>query len=481
MSTVSAPSSGGSTPGAPELAGTRTSRWRTVGPLLAILVIVATAGRWYSASRLFDPSSPDAGHLSGDEVAYLLLGDRLLYEGRYTTRGIEQLPGFELAGRAPYLQAPLFKHPPLFPALIGLSRFAGGGGLAAAFVPNLAFSAISIVVMFLLACELDLGHQKALLCAALMAVSPVHWICSARIWLDMPLLTFALAATWAQVKGLREPSWLSLSGFFWGCAALTKYVALVAWLGASVAMLVGASSAVRSRLFWIGQGLMLSMVAAWLFVRWHFEGASVVMFWRSSINDWRMLTTALRSLWLLPVVAAVLIVVWRRLESERFHRNCELLALPVATLLALGLFRIFGWSFLEIPVTSWSPNRLADSSRAFYLARQVLFEPVCWVGIIALLLPLRSLGRPGWTVIQLTWVCLFVFLTCWGNFQLRYGVILTPWEYLGAAALLRLPHGEGLDRSTAATAISACWLALTVARSLWIVLKLAMAPAFFYF
>jgi 4-amino-4-deoxy-L-arabinose transferase-like glycosyltransferase len=404
-----------------------------------------------------------------------------LYEGRYTTRGIEQLPAFELAGRAPYLQAPLFKHPPLFPALIGLSRFAGGGGLAAAFVPNLAFSAISIVVMFLLACELDLGHEKALLCAALMAVSPVHWICSARVWLDMPLATLVLIAVWCQIRGVRQASWLPAAGFFWGCAALTKYVALVAWLGALTATLVSMPSAYRSRYFWTGQALTAAMVAAWLFVRWHFEGASVVMFWRSSINDWRMLATALRSLWLLPVVAAVLIVVWRRLKSERFHRNCELLALPVATLLALGLSRIFGWSLLEIPMTSWSHNRLADSSRAFYLARQVLFEPVCWVGIIALLLPLRSLRLPGWTVIQLTWVCLFVFLTCWGNYQLRYGLILTPWEYLGAAGLLRLPRGEVLDRSTAATAFSACWLALTVARSLWIVLKLAMAPAFFYF
>ena len=297
----------------------------------------------------------------------------------------------------------------------------------------------------------------------------------------MPLLTFVLAAVWAQVRGLRDSSWLPVSGFFWGCAALTKYVALVAWLGASAAMLVEGPSAVRSRLFWIGQGLMLSMVAPWLFVRWQFEGASVVMFWRSSIDDWRMLTTALRSLWLVPVMAAVLAIVWRRLKSERLRRNCELLALPVATLLALGLSRTFGWSRLEIPMTSWSPNRLADSSRAFYLARQVLFEPVCWVGIIALLLPLRSARQTGWTVIQLTWVCLFVFLTCWGNFQLRYGLILTPWEYLGAATVLRLSGREGSSWGAATGGLIVCWLVLTTVRSLWIVVRLAMAPDFFYF
>ena len=73
---------------------------------LAIVVVMATAGRWDQASRLFDPSSPSAGRLSGDEVAYLLLGDRLLHEGRYTTRGIEHMPGLESASLSAYCRRP---------------------------------------------------------------------------------------------------------------------------------------------------------------------------------------------------------------------------------------------------------------------------------------------------------------------------------------------------------------------------------------
>ena len=71
------------------------------------------------------------------------------------------------------------------------------------------------------------------MCAALTAVSPIHWICSARLWLDMPLTTLTLVAVWCQVRGARQASWLPAAGFFWGCAVLTKYVAFVAWLGAT--------------------------------------------------------------------------------------------------------------------------------------------------------------------------------------------------------------------------------------------------------
>ena len=57
------------------------------------------------------------------------------------------------------------------------------------------------------------------------------------------------------------------------------------------------------------------------------------------------------------------------------------------------------------------------------------------------------------TVVRLTWVSLFVFLTCWGNFQLRYGLILVPWEHLSVATLLPAPHGRRTagDKSSAAS------------------------------
>ena len=127
----------------------------------------------------------------------------------------------------------------------------------------------------------------------------------------------------------------------------------------------------------------------------------------------------------------------------------------------------------------WGSNPLAASSSHFYLTRQVLFEPIGWLGIAALLAA-RLHPAVAWVPIRATWLWLFLFLTVWGNYQLRYGVVLVAWEHLGAVALLTLPQ-PGNRSSQLAGVLGAAWLLGTFARSLWILYASAAHNDFFYF
>jgi 4-amino-4-deoxy-L-arabinose transferase-like glycosyltransferase len=379
-----------------------------------------------------------------------------------------------------YLQAPVFKHPPLFPMMVGLSRLAGGGELAAAFAPNLLLSAMSLLLFFAVCRETRLSPGNSLLAVGLLSLSPVHWVCSARIWLDLAVTTFVLGAAWCQIRGLRHPRWFVAAGFFWGCALLTKYVALAALVGAFVATLYVNPRVVRERWFWVGYLLTITMLMPWLAFRWQTEGSTVIAFWTSDIDDWRRLTRILKHLWVLPVGFAILMPLWRRLatlpESAAYRRH---LLWMTGLFVVTCLVNPFGWNYLEVPATFWGNNPFATAPLHFYISRQVLFEPICWVGLTALLLlPLSAAG--AWTQIRGVWLSLLIFLTAWGNYQLRYGVILVPWELLGAVALLQVVQKQ-MPANHLTRALSVAWIVLSAARSVWILVATAIHNDLFYF
>jgi hypothetical protein len=274
-------------------------------------------------------------------------------------------------------------------------------------------------------------------------------------------------------------------GLFWGLALLTKYTALVAWLGSTAAALMWLPAARLDRRYWIGQAIALALFAPWLAVRFRFEGWTVVRFWESRLGEWAILAGFLKWWWVVPLLV-VLSVVARRVMDAPLIRG--LLTSPtimlIGTAVAVSAVLLIGHlsTFVDLPWTGWNENQLSQSPWSFYLTRQIVFEPIVIWGIVGFVL----LRETDWKVVRLTWLALLVFLSVWGNYQSRYGLPLLPFEHVMAmgvfsALIFRRPSKHRSWIRNAAIATGVVWIALSTARSLKILRHLAMPSDFFYF
>ena len=444
----------------------------TAGACAVLLIAGAIAGRAVSVSnRLVDTKTV---RLSGDEVVYLLLGDRLWHEGRYTTQGIEHVLPLQHRIVPEYLDTAVFKHPPLYPALVGLSRSAAGGTLQASFYPNLLLAAVSLTGLLILTRALGVSPAFSVAAGALLAVSPVHWIASSRIWLDLPMTTFMALALALQFRGMDGGRWWP-SGALWVAAVLTKMVAVVPWMASAAALLISCPSARRSRTFWISQMAVAIAAASWFMLLAISEGVDGLASRNSRIDDARTLLR-IAPLFVIAGLACGPIVWWWR---RRATAGTSLLDRPLLLVMLIPAGMLVGSvapALLSRPWTGWDANLLAEYGALFYLVYPILFDPLVVLGFVGLFV-IRDGGRA--LPVRAAWLALIVFLTCWGNFQTRYSLPLLPIELAFAAWLAsdiwRHPQSTALTR----TALLGC-LTLSCARSLWVAHQLR-AHDFFYF
>lgn len=423
--------------------------------------------------------------LSGDEIVYVLLSERLLAAGEYHTIGFSDIPG--MSGRAEaYLEAPLFKHPPLYPLLVGFARRLLPGKPIAPFVPNILLSAVSLLALALLARALGMSWGQTTAVCALLAISPTHWTASSRIWLEMTWTTFALLAVASTVRALDDDRWWLLAGICWGLAWLTKYTALVVWLGCLAGVAWARPSALLTSRALIGHVIAVTACAPWLAWRFSVEGTDVILFWRSAVQDWRVFARALCWLWALPVIGLGLLLArrrWRQLDPKGIP-FAPGPSVAIASLAVLALVPVsLGGSHSDLvtqPWAGWAENRLAESSRAFHAARPVLFEP-----ILACVLPALLVVRGGgWAVVQGTWIVLFLFLSVWGNFQSRYTLPLIPLGLLLSIAVVWPPVLSQRHRGALRTLLwwgAAAAIVLSALRSIWLIEAMVLEQDYFYF
>ncbi|MBV9464122.1 MAG: glycosyltransferase family 39 protein, partial [Verrucomicrobiae bacterium] len=359
----------------------------------------------------------------------------------------------------------------------GLCRRLIARTIWAAFIPSLVMGAASIVGLYALARGLAAGRGVSLLAAALLSASPTHWICSSRIWLDATLTALIVWAAAALVRGDR-PRWMWLSGVFWGLAFLVKYTAFAAWAGAIVAALLAKPEWRRSRKFWAAQALAFLIFAPWVLLRFAYDGWALFAIRNSNVEDWRSLSSLLGDvrIWVGAAVGCAALFAITRPGSLRILREVrpEWIA-ALALLIAVTLAAIFPDRLTEMPWSGWGSNEIANSPRWFYLARPLLFEPVVLWGCLGML---WAGWDREWHLARGAWLGLFIFLTAWGNFQMRYGMPLLPFEHLFAAALL----GAAFSTSGKPFRFTAVLIvAVSLLRSAWVISGMAIDNKFFYF
>jgi hypothetical protein len=221
----------------------------------------------------------------------------------------------------------------------------------------------------------------------------------------------------------------------------------------------------------------LATLCVWVVVRYSFEGSSVLFFWKSDVQDWRMLAARLPLgwLWLVAIVGGLMLGT-RVLSRVPEHQPSR----PGVVLASLGLAAL--WvarpeMLLAQPWSGWGTNELAQSSKTFYVIHPLVFDPVCAFGCLGVLF---LATRKGFTIVCATWVGLFCFLTVWGNFQSRYGLPLLPLQIVLAVQVLR-EFSNGSPRLGWRKVLVSVVLVISLARSMWLDWTLALSNDFFYF
>jgi len=199
---------------------------RDISIALIILVVIAFLIRVEGVKT----SHP----LTYDEKVYPQLAVQISKDpANYNTIGIYQKE-LESSGRKlpAYFTKPLFKHPPLFPQIINLSFRVFGSTYYAAFKVSILCGVLLIILAYFLGGKL-FDKRVALYSALLMAIEPISWISSQKIWMETTLAFFIVLSIYFFVCVLMKynPYLMAASGISAGLAGLTKYPGMLALIG----------------------------------------------------------------------------------------------------------------------------------------------------------------------------------------------------------------------------------------------------------
>jgi hypothetical protein len=459
--------------------------------LLLALVLAAGWGRWISASHVWDLRHNPTKSLYFDEVVYITLGQHLLRGDDYSLR--KQYANMKRAYKSVprYVNDPLFKHPPLVPAMVGISMKCMSDNIRGAFIPGLLFGTAMVALVFGLARSLFSGEREAWIAAFLLTWSTTQWICSARIILEAPLSFFILAGVACQFWGAHRPRLAWVAVVAWTLAWWTKYTAIPIWALFQVLMLLAYPKLLRNRTYWTTQAVLLALYIPWVAWRLSVDGAGLFCIWKSNTEEWIAASRLLSrpSVWMALIVSA-LAVTWiagrrgRILPAlmQPIWARSHVVGLAVAVLLAMGLLAFWKpatFSFERVPWVGDNVNLLREGPVWTYLLRLFWFEPITLLGMAGVFfLP----GNRRVQIIKGLAVGGTIAITAWGNYQMRYLLPVIPfWEMLAAGALVFFYDRIRCRSQVMAILFVVGWLGWSLLRSAWLVSKIAIPNNVFYY
>ncbi|MBV9464213.1 MAG: glycosyltransferase family 39 protein [Verrucomicrobiae bacterium] len=439
-------------------------------------------GRWQSLWQFHDLTPGKRVNLTFDEIVFLKLAghlrsDPLDYELRDWYRQLER------DGRAPpaYLNDPIFKHPPVVPWLLSSTFVPEAPGVLRSLLWMMLFGVGITATVYGIA-RTFLEPSWSALAAAFAWLDPFLWVGSVKVWLDLPLAFFCSVAVFAALRGRRYPPAFLWMGLALGLAFLTKYVAIVPWIGLAWWGFVRDPHLRRNRCFQIGMLIPWLMVAPWL--AWCFK---------TSGGGWLNQPEAQYAIELIrrfalggAVIAALIAIVWRTAPPKRSAPdepawNGRLFLGALFALCLAGLLFFPSWFSGRVePRSGFQVLTFGQEGREFYLGRILNLNPLLWPALLALIWP--KLPEPAGLARTIA-IAVIAAFTLWGNFQSRYMMpampllcVLSVWSLRDIAAYLREEPDRWLAR-----AWFAAWAGFAILRLAWVHSTLSMPNQFTYF
>lgn len=391
------------------------------------------------ALRCYGFSQPHG--LTFDEGLYAeLLGPQLQKDPtHYSTQEAYQALTARGERLPKYLDKPLFKHPPLYPYFIALNYTFFGEGNASAVAVSVFWGCLMVGAVFFLGRALY-DDRVGLLAGLFLAVDPIHWICSEKIWMETTLSFFMITGIFFFALGLKQERYLIFSGLATGLAMLTKYTGVLNVLIIGSFVLLWERRLLKRTEFWIG-----CLACGVVFMPWILWNMAVYnnfstafMTAHASSDYWKALLPKGAMMLGVGFIAGGVVFLGSRLKPAGMH------APWIKTLLACGgiamLLFFSGWRAFLRDVFAWHPAITVGWSYPFtyepwyfYLQQLVKFSPLYLLSFFVLFLFPKNKGdgMMAWCGV---WILGFHIL--WGNYQSRYILPAVPFLLILAARFL---------------------------------------------
>ena len=347
------------------------------------------------------------------------------------------------AGQNPqaYLNAPLFKHPPLFPYFIRLSHdIFGFKKESAAFVS--IFAGCALVFIAYTIGTMLYNYKIGLLAAFLISIDPVHWICSEKIWMETTLALFfnlGLLLFWVGFK--KNSLYFLTSGVAIGMAMLTKYPGALALVIIVIFAAVYKRQLFKKTSFYFLFVITATILLPWIMMNFKLYGIDVfnrILYAHNYQGAYRYLV-GLSAVAKVSIVFGAIILV----AAAAFYRyfcvyktRYKTIAMVTLLFVILSFFAYLSFftslprSFINtlnmyyIPTTSWRVGFFANEPWNFYLNRLLELSPFYIFALLSLCLLVTKKEEDGFLI--LTSIVIISFYMIWGNYQSRYILSAVP-------------------------------------------------------
>ncbi len=373
-----------------------------------------------------------------DETVYYRMAKQILKDpSDYNT-----IPyGKELAARGrplpQYFFEPIFKHPPFFTMLCGLSMRVFGSTLQSAEYVSLLSAVLMIPLIYLLG-MLIFNSNVGIMSAFFLWMDPVNIICSQKVWMDSMIAFFTLLAAVCFVYALKKEKdvFFILSGIVSGLAVNTKYTGILITVVFILYALIYRRDLFKNPSFNLSLILPIVMLIPWGILNYQVYGSELLARLGSGNNDVEGLQKVIFSkisllrLGLIGVAGGLVLLFLRRVKS--FSLTSDFLLLP-----SIILFSLFSFFFLSdsiihslqpqyLPSVSWRQGLFAGEPPWFYFKRLIEFSFLYFFSFAALFI-YRSDGIKEAAIVRISAGVILVFFIAWGNYQSRYVLSSLPF------------------------------------------------------
>ncbi len=360
----------------------------------------------------------------------------------------------------PYFNKPLFKHPPLFPGLISLAYNMFGRTYFTAFKVSLLFGVMLIGLAYMLGRTL-FDEKTGLISAFLMAIEPMNWIISQKIWMETTLSFFTVLAVCLFALAVKkDKGYLMIaSGIAAGCAALTKYPGILATAIIFTYAAVADRKLFRDKFFLTGLFMPLVMLVPWF--KWNYDVYGPQMFSSNVeiVSAVSKVAGLLGKYWYLLVGALAAIAgavtvkkrspgIYRDL-SARFGRvivNISAVLAVCALIFILRRHILNAFDLTFVPEFGWRMGMFAAEPWYFYLGRVIELSPfylLSYAGLLLFIFDRENVKE--YALLSVSAVVVISFYILWGSFQCRYILAAAvPMMVMAARA-----QAYALDKATA--------------------------------
>lgn len=406
--------------------------------ILVILFIIAIT----SATFFLRIESFKKEHLfSYDETVYAVLAAQISKNPtNYHTRGL-YVSALKRGRKLPeYFKKPLFKHPPLFPALVAISYKLFDRTYYSAFKVSLLFGVLLIFLGYFLGSTL-FDRKTGIYASFLMLIEPISWITSEKIWLETTLAFFIVLSLCFFARAIKKynPWFMIASGIASGFAVLTKYPGLLATGIIFIYALCFERRLFKKAAFVFSLFIPLLMLMPWFYWNYRVYGAQL---FSGNIEITYLLKRVvffIQKSWLFIVSIALFSAVTIFIK-RKFSLFYEQKLLPKLRLLywviIFGLFFALIYvikahilnalNFRYVPEAGWRIGMFAKEPWYFYLGRIVELSPFYIFSYIGLFLLIFDKERTReYLFLLLGSAIVLTFYILWGNFQCRYLVAAT--------------------------------------------------------